>query len=98
MEKRPVTRQNSDEIDKFLEGAASFADMMFGFLDESDDSDQGNLRDYGDENANDDEVLPRQIEKNRVFWEAQQQLLQVIKFSPIFKHKKTCIRRNLNIG
>ncbi|XWS54170.1 hypothetical protein CRYUN_Cryun10bG0066600 [Craigia yunnanensis] len=76
MEKISVTRQNSDEIDKFLEGAASFADMMFGFLDGSNESEE-NLRDFvdHDENGNDDED-PSQVEQNKVFWEAQEQLLQ----------------------
>ncbi|GMI88472.1 hypothetical protein like AT4G32480 [Hibiscus trionum] len=72
MEKTPVTRQNSEEIDKFLDGAASFADMMFGFLDGSNESEEnsGDLV-HRDENADDLEV-----EQNKIFWEAQQQLLQ----------------------
>ncbi|XP_022762524.1 uncharacterized protein LOC111308465 isoform X2 [Durio zibethinus] len=76
MEKIPVTRQNSEEIDRFLEGAASFADMMFGFLDGSNDSEE-NLRDFvdRDENPNDDEDAI-QVEQNKIFWEAQEQLLQ----------------------
>ncbi|KAB2052823.1 hypothetical protein E1A91_A12G149900v1 [Gossypium mustelinum] len=76
MEKAPVTRQNSDEIDKFLDGAASFADMMFGFIDESNDSEE-NLRDFvvDDEVANNDED-PSEIEQRKIFWEAQEKLLQ----------------------
>lgn len=76
MEKAPVTRQNSDEIDKFLDGAASFADMMFGFIDESNDSEE-NLRDFvvDDEDANNDED-PSEIEQWKIFWEAQEKLLQ----------------------
>ncbi|TYH39261.1 hypothetical protein ES332_D12G168100v1 [Gossypium tomentosum] len=76
MEKAPVTRQNSDEIDKFLDGAASFADMMFGFIDESNDSEE-NLRDFvvDDEDANNDED-PSEIEQRKIFWEAQEKLLQ----------------------
>ncbi|KAK6252927.1 hypothetical protein QUC31_014647 [Theobroma cacao] len=73
MEKFPVTRQNSEEIDKFLDGAASFADMMFGFLDGSNESEE-NFLDL-DEDANDDEDLS-QVEQNKIFWEAQEQLLQ----------------------
>ncbi|XP_021287929.1 uncharacterized protein LOC110419268 [Herrania umbratica] len=73
MEKIPVTRQNSDEIDKFLDGAASFADMMFGFLDGSNESEE-NFLDL-DEDAKDDEDLS-QVEQNKIFWEAQEQLLQ----------------------
>ena len=77
MEKIPVTRQNSEEIDKFLVGAASFTDMMFGFLDGSNESEE-NLRDFvdGDENANEDEDAS-QVEQNKIFWEAQEELLQV---------------------
>ncbi|EOX99441.1 PREDICTED: uncharacterized protein LOC18608721 [Theobroma cacao] len=73
MEKFPVTRQNSEEIDKFLDGAASFADMMFGFLDGSNESEE-NFLDL-DEDANDDKDLS-QVEQNKIFWEAQEQLLQ----------------------
>ncbi|KAE8687789.1 hypothetical protein F3Y22_tig00111008pilonHSYRG00187 [Hibiscus syriacus] len=72
MEKMQVTRQKSEEIDKFLDGAASFADMMFGFLDGSNESEEtsGDLVDR-DENVNHQEV-----EQNKIFWEAQQQVLQ----------------------
>ncbi|KAK6241699.1 Protein of unknown function PDDEXK-like - like 7 [Theobroma cacao] len=73
MEKFPVTRQNSEEIDKFLDGAASFADMMFGFLDGNNESEE-NFLDL-DEDANDDKDLS-QVEQNKIFWEAQEQLLQ----------------------
>ncbi|KAE8691423.1 Basic helix-loop-helix DNA-binding superfamily protein, putative isoform 1 [Hibiscus syriacus] len=68
-----VTRQNSEEIDKFLDGAASFADMMFGILDGSNESEEnsGDLV-YRDENADDQEA----VEQNKIFWEAQRQLLQ----------------------
>ncbi|XP_022726701.1 uncharacterized protein LOC111282730 [Durio zibethinus] len=72
MEKIPVARQNSEEIDKFLDGAASFADMMFGFFDGSNESEES-LRDFvdRDESANGDED-----EQNKIFWEAQEELLQ----------------------
>ncbi|KAE8698457.1 putative kinase [Hibiscus syriacus] len=72
MEKMSVARQNSEEIDNFLDGAASFADMIFGFLDGSNESEEnsGDLVDH-DENADDQEV-----EQNNLFWEAQRQLLQ----------------------
>ncbi|GMI83849.1 hypothetical protein like AT4G32480 [Hibiscus trionum] len=72
MEEMPVTRQNSEEIDMFLDGAASFADIMFGFLDGSGGSEEnsGDLVDR-DENVDDGE-----IEQNKIFWEAQMQLLQ----------------------
>ncbi|XVF29075.1 hypothetical protein REPUB_Repub15cG0088600 [Reevesia pubescens] len=77
MDKIPVTPQNSEEIDKFLEGAASFADMMFGFLEGSNESEE-NLRDFVDydENGNDDDEDASLVEQNKVFWEAQEQLLQ----------------------
>lgn len=72
-----MMRQNSDEIEKFLDGAASFADMMFGFIDESNDSEE-NVRDFvvDDEDANNDED-PSEIEQRKIFWEAQEKLLQV---------------------
>ncbi|XVE66177.1 hypothetical protein DITRI_Ditri08aG0059500 [Diplodiscus trichospermus] len=77
-EKIAVTRQNSEDTDKFLEGAASFADMMFGFLDGSNESEE-NLRDFVDRDENDDDDEdPSQVEQNKLFWEAQEQLLQAI--------------------
>ncbi|GMI99693.1 hypothetical protein like AT4G32480 [Hibiscus trionum] len=78
MEKVPMTRQNSDEIDKFLDGAASFADMMFGFMDESNDFEGKNLEESagGDEDDDDDS----HVEQRRVFWETHEQLLQATLF------------------
>lgn len=78
-----VTRQNSEEIDKFLAGAASFADMMFGFMGESSESEE-NLVDFvdrddngnGDADEYEDEDVT-QVEQNKAFWEAQEQLIQV---------------------
>ncbi|KAK8624613.1 hypothetical protein V6N13_089504 [Hibiscus sabdariffa] len=72
MEKMPVTRQNSEEIDKFLDGAASFADMMFGFLDGSSEPEENS----GDLVDRDENVDHNEVEQNKIFWEAQQQLLQ----------------------
>lgn len=74
-----MSRQNSDEIDRFLNGAATFADMLWGFLDESSESSQGNLQDFVDEDCDDDDedLSPRHVEENRIFWETQEQLLQV---------------------
>ncbi|GMJ06409.1 hypothetical protein like AT4G32480 [Hibiscus trionum] len=76
MEKVPVARQNSDDIDKFLDGAASFADLMFGFMDGSNDSDEKNLGDFIGGDA-EDETL---VEQRRIFWETQEQLLQATLF------------------
>ncbi|OMO54750.1 hypothetical protein COLO4_36349 [Corchorus olitorius] len=80
MENIEVTRQNSEEIDKFLDGAASFAHMMFGFLDGSSES-EGSFCDLVDreQDAYDDED-PSQVEQNKIFWEAQEQLLQATLF------------------
>ena len=79
MENISVTRQNSEEIDKFLDGEASFPDIWFEFLEGSNESEE-NLRAFvdRDENAN-DEVHEdiTQVEQKKSFWEAQQQLLQV---------------------
>ncbi|KAK0590475.1 hypothetical protein LWI29_027643 [Acer saccharum] len=70
MAKNPVSRENSDDIARFLEGTASFADVVFGFTDDSDESEE-NLRNYedGDENS-------CNVEENKAFWENQEQLLQ----------------------
>ncbi|GLU06422.1 hypothetical protein SLE2022_234600 [Rubroshorea leprosula] len=66
MERIPASRQNSDEIDRFLDGAADFLDMLWGFLDES--------------NQDDENLSPREIEENKIFWESQEKLLQATLF------------------
>ncbi|KAE8733840.1 transcription factor bHLH36-like [Hibiscus syriacus] len=76
MEKVPMARQNSDEIDEFLDGAASFADLMFGFMDGSNDSDEQNSLDF----VGGDDEDEAQIEQRRIFWETQEQLLQATLF------------------
>ncbi|KAE8727383.1 protein WUSCHEL-like [Hibiscus syriacus] len=76
MEKVPVTRRDSDEIDEFFDGAGSFADLMFGFMDGSNGSDEQNLDDF----VGGDDEDEAQIEQRRVFWETQEQLLQATLF------------------
>ncbi|KAL5797561.1 hypothetical protein ACOSQ2_002381 [Xanthoceras sorbifolium] len=79
MAKNPVmTRENSDDIARFLEGTASFADVVFGFTGDSDESEE-NLRHYanGDGDGDGDEdQSPCNVEENKAFWENQEQLLQ----------------------
>ncbi|KAE8736386.1 protein WUSCHEL-like [Hibiscus syriacus] len=77
MEKVSVTRQNSDEFDKFLDGAASFADMMFGFMDESKDL---NEKKSGDFVGGGDDEDDTQVEQRIIFWENQERLLQATLF------------------
>ncbi|ESQ50454.1 hypothetical protein EUTSA_v10002054mg [Eutrema salsugineum] len=75
-----MDRQNSDDIMRFLDGMASSDDVLFGFLDEGnqspeDFSDSGNLNGGGDEDDVDDNTNSNS-EENRIFWQEQEQLLQ----------------------
>lgn len=85
-----MDRQNSDDIMKFLDGMASSDDVLFGFLDEGNQS----LEDYsgnlatGEESDADNDTPGCNSEKNRTFWYEQEQLLQVI-FNFVDKFKKT---------
>ncbi|KAL1203167.1 hypothetical protein V5N11_015402 [Cardamine amara subsp. amara] len=62
-----MDRQNSDDIMKFLDGMASFDDVLFGFLDEGNHSTE-DYTDSGDAGFD--------SEENRTFWQEQEQLLQ----------------------
>ncbi|GMJ09879.1 hypothetical protein like AT4G32480 [Hibiscus trionum] len=69
-----VTEKNSDEINKFLDGAASFPEMVFDFLDENNENLMNFV--YCDKNGNNDTKIDEiEVEKNRIFWETQEQLL-----------------------
>ncbi|GLT49870.1 hypothetical protein SLA2020_233970 [Shorea laevis] len=82
MERIPVSKQNSDEIDQFLDGAADFFDMLWGFLDESCESSQENLGEFsnGDNDEDNENLSPREIEENKIFWESQEKILQATLF------------------
>ncbi|KAJ4888846.1 hypothetical protein Rs2_28594 [Raphanus sativus] len=75
-----MDRQNSDDIMRFLDGMASSDDVLFGFLDEGNQSpedfpDSGNLN--GGEDTDDvDENSNCNSEENKAFWQEQEQLLQ----------------------
>lgn len=77
-----MDRQNSDDIMRFLDGMASSDDVLFGFLDEGNQSpedfpDSGNLNGAGgDEDDHDNSNC--NSEENRAFWQEQEQLLQVL--------------------
>lgn len=84
-----MDRQNSDDIMRFLDGMASSDDVLFGFLDEGnqspeDFSDSVNLNAGGDDGDEDDNN--NNSEENKAFWQEQEQLLQVI-FSSFFINK-----------
>ncbi|XP_044465668.1 uncharacterized protein LOC123195869 [Mangifera indica] len=68
MAKSPVSRQMSDEVARFLEGTASFADIVFGASEESNDS----LENF----CENEEESKETVEENKAFWETQDQLLQ----------------------
>ncbi|KAG7579889.1 PDDEXK-like [Arabidopsis thaliana x Arabidopsis arenosa] len=74
-----MDRQNSDDIMRFLDGMASSDDVLFGFLDEGnqspeDFSDSVNLNAGGDDGDEDDNN--NNSEENKAFWQEQEQLLQ----------------------
>ncbi|KAH1074069.1 hypothetical protein J1N35_026397 [Gossypium stocksii] len=100
MEKASVTRQNSDEIDKFLDGAARFVDMMFGFIDESNDSKEI-LRDFviNEEDANNVEDLKSRI--RQVTKEALREIdavgVQCTCQRPVDGGCRNCLQRELSI-
>jgi len=67
-----VAYRSSDEV--------SFADTVFGFWEEFQDSSEnssnsGNDEEIDDEEEDDDSICT--IEKNKAFWEEQDQLLKV---------------------
>ncbi|KFK29356.1 hypothetical protein AALP_AA7G123500 [Arabis alpina] len=75
-----MERQNSDDIMKFLDGMASSDDVLFGFLDEGNQSpedyhDSGNFA-AGEESAVENDSAGSNSEENRTFWQEQEQLLQ----------------------
>lgn len=78
----PAIRRISDEIAEIRSGATSLSDMVFGFLDDGYAEDlpentcsSGEGYDDGDEEEN-----SCSVEENKLFWEEQEQLLQVIYF------------------
>ncbi|KAJ0110917.1 hypothetical protein Patl1_02259 [Pistacia atlantica] len=68
MAKSSVRRQMSDEVARFLEGTASFADIVFRASEENNDS----LENF----CENDEDSEENVEENKAFWETQDQLLQ----------------------
>lgn len=72
-----MIRQNSDEIDRFLNGAATFADVLWGFLDESSESSEANC---DDDDGRGELDPPQQVEDNRVFWEIQEKHFETTLF------------------
>ncbi|XP_010489008.1 PREDICTED: uncharacterized protein LOC104766760 [Camelina sativa] len=76
-----MDRQNSDDIMRFLDGMASSDDVLFGFLDEGnqspeDFSDSGNLNGGGDDDDDNNNINNCNSEENKAFWQEQEQLLQ----------------------
>ena len=80
----PLTRRSSDEISEFSEGGTSFADLVFGCLEEdqtdqnsSENSFTSNGYNDADEDEDEDHENPFNVEENRAFWEEQDRHLQV---------------------
>lgn len=78
----PVTGRSSDETDKYGNAAVTFAETVFGFWEDvqapsENSANSGNsLDDDGEEEEEEYESLCS-VEKNKAFWEEQDQLLQV---------------------
>ncbi|XP_010526513.1 PREDICTED: uncharacterized protein LOC104804059 [Tarenaya hassleriana] len=74
-----MDRQNSDDIMRFLDGMASSDDVLFGFLDDGNNS-PDNYRDSGNPGGGDDDDDEDDdgctSEESKAFWQEQEQLLQ----------------------
>jgi hypothetical protein len=86
-----LTRRSSD-ISDFSEGGTSFADLVFGYLEEDQTSSENSFSSNGyndaDEDEDEDHENPFNVEENKAFWEEQDRILQVnfhIKFWHINK-------------
>ncbi|XP_010437907.1 PREDICTED: uncharacterized protein LOC104721584 [Camelina sativa] len=71
-----MDRQNSDDIMKFLDGMASSDDVLFGFLDEGNQSPEDYNFAAGDELEADNDTTDCNSEENIKLWQEQEQLLQ----------------------
>ena len=72
-----MDRQNSDDIMRFLDGMASSDDVLFGFLDEGNQSPEDFNLNGGSDTDDVDNNSNCTSEENKVFWHEQEQLLQV---------------------
>lgn len=80
-----MDRQNSDDIMRFLDGMASSDDVLFGFLDEGNQSPEDFNINGGSDTDDVDNNSNCTSEENKVFWHEQEQLLQVPFFFPFEK-------------
>lgn len=75
-----LTRRSSDEISDFSEGGTSFADLVFGYLEEDQTSSENSFSSNGyndaDEDEDEDHENPFNVEENKAFWEEQDRILQ----------------------
>lgn len=89
--KSPIQRRNSNEIGKCSGGTESMAVLIFGFLEEWEESSEslcnsGESSDYGginDMDVDDDELVDEGnvnniVEVDKAFWESNEQNLKVI--------------------
>lgn len=84
--KTPISRRNSGDVDKYYSGESeSTALMIFGFLEENEWSSESSCNsgdgfDGGEFVDEEEEVVDESscnVEETRVFWESQEQLVQV---------------------
>lgn len=80
MSRVPATRRISDEIAELRRGATSLSDMVFGFLDDgfAEDSQENTCSSGDGYDDGDEEENSCSVEESKLFWEEQEQLLQVI--------------------
>ncbi|CAN6979837.1 unnamed protein product [Brassica rapa subsp. trilocularis] len=71
-----MDRQSSDDIMRFLDGMASSDDVLFGFLDEGNQSPEDFNLNGGSDTDDVDGNGNCTSEENKVFWQEQEQLLQ----------------------
>jgi uncharacterized protein (TIGR01615 family) len=82
--KTPISRRNSGNIDKYSREYESTALMIFGFLEENEESvesswNSGDSFDGGDVVGDEEELEdenPCNVEENKAFWESHEQLVQ----------------------
>ncbi|EEF44422.1 conserved hypothetical protein [Ricinus communis] len=72
---KQLSRWDSDQFFGFSDQAGSFADIVFGFLEEQEESPKSSC-DSNDYLEDDEDDSSSSVEENRKFWETQEELLQ----------------------
>ncbi|KAA8524382.1 hypothetical protein F0562_010827 [Nyssa sinensis] len=75
----PMDRRNSDNIDYYSGEPESVAFMIFGFLDEGEESPEGSCNSgnsFDGEDSVEDDGIACNVEENKAYWESQDRFLQ----------------------